>query len=89
MSVRRQARCRLGSHPELKLGSGYEIGGFREARCVVEVVEHAPEMVRVGMCNNGFGDGCVVDAGGVHVFGKLARTWHVMRPGADIDEDGF
>jgi len=41
------------------------------------------------MCNNDLGDGCAVDAGGVHVFGKLACTWHVMRPGADVDEDRF
>lgn len=43
---------------------------------VVEVVQHAPEVIGMRMCKHDSRDGFSFDAGCVHVVRELARTGH-------------
>src|SRR5215510_3709060 len=88
-AILRQLHCDVFAHPKFKLGGGHDVGGVWKHGSVVKIIEQAPKVIRVGMCQHDLGDRLAVDTGSLHVVGEPASTWHVMGPGTDVDEDGL
>ena len=69
------------------LGFRHQVPRLGEAAAALEAVDHAPQVVGVGMREDDMRDLVRRDAGGLQVIGQLAQGRHEIGAAAGVDED--